>query len=43
MWLRVEALRSLGRAEDVRAAAAAYAARFPTGTYAKPAARLATP
>ncbi len=42
-WLRVEALRSLGRADRARAAAAAYLHEFPSGTYARPAARLAAP
>ncbi|HEX7700281.1 MAG TPA: FecR domain-containing protein [Kofleriaceae bacterium] len=42
-WLRIETLRVLGRADDVRAAAADYVKRFPSGTYIKSAARLATP
>jgi transmembrane sensor len=42
-WLRVEVLRSLGRTGDARAAAAAYLARFPAGTYVTPASRLAPP
>jgi hypothetical protein len=42
-WLRIETLRSLGRADEARAAAAAYVKRFPAGTYIKSAVRLATP
>ncbi|HET9988334.1 MAG TPA: FecR family protein [Kofleriaceae bacterium] len=42
-WLRVEVLRSLGRSGDARAAAAAYLARYPAGTYVTPASRLAPP
>ena len=42
-WLRVETLRVLGRSDDVRAAAADYMKRFPSGTYIKSAGRLATP
>jgi hypothetical protein len=42
-WLRIETLRVLGRADDVRTAAADYMKRFPSGTYIKSAVRLAAP
>lgn len=42
-WLRVEVLRGLGKLDDARKAAAQYLQRFPSGTYAKPATRLAAP
>ncbi|HEY4244735.1 MAG TPA: FecR family protein [Kofleriaceae bacterium] len=40
-WLRVEILRTAGRTDDARAAAAAYLRAFPAGTYAAAARRLA--
>lgn len=42
-WLRVDVLRKLHRAADARAAAAAYLNSYPSGTYAKAAAHIASP
>lgn len=42
-WLRVEVLRRAGRTDEAARAAAAYLNRFPQGTYAVSAARLAAP
>jgi hypothetical protein len=42
-WLRVDVVSATGTDDDVRAAANDYLRRFPTGTYVKNAARLASP
>ena len=42
-WLRVDVLRGAGRRDEAARAAAAYLNRFPQGTYAVSAARLAAP
>jgi hypothetical protein len=39
-WFRIEALRSMGKRDEARGAAADYLRQFPDGVYAKPAARL---
>jgi FecR-like protein len=39
-WFRIEALRTMGKRDEARGAAADYLREFPDGVYAKPAARL---
>jgi hypothetical protein len=39
-WFRIEALRSMGKRDEARGAAADYLREFPDGVYVKPAARL---
>jgi tetratricopeptide (TPR) repeat protein len=39
-WFRIEALRTMGKRDEARGAAADYLRQFPDGVYVKPAARL---
>lgn len=39
-WFRIEALRTMGKRDEARGAAADYLREFPDGVYVKPAARL---